>query len=490
MYKRPPKNVERARLFALYSIMTFFVIAIVLALVMVVSNYGYNQATGTFEQRGLVQFASTPSGATIEVDGKALASRSSTKSSVEPGEHTFAVWREGYETWSMTTNIDEGSLVWLNYIRLIPKQRAIDTIRTYDTAVTSTSVAPNNAGLLIQFKPTQASFRYVDITRDAPAGRMIELPQSAYSPSNDDEKAAAKRKAPTFTVDKWDESGRYVMVWLTIGSSKQLIVVDTEEPRKTVNVSREFSLPIESARFSGRSGNILYVISSGTLRRLNVSEGTASRSLASNVAQFDMFDSNTVTYVSKADDDTGERVIGVYRDGDKDVTVLRKVADRNVPVSIAARNYYNTTYTAITEGNKFSLYKGHHDRGMSGLREVATQTLDSPIESLEFNASGSHVLLRTKAGFVSYGIDRELFSKVALDEGVSKELFWIDTMHLGAIINDSLTIRDVDGTNVHELNTAAGSKSAVLSRNGTYMYSFGKSEDGHVTLQRIRMILR
>lgn len=488
MYKQPPKRVQRIRLIALYSAMTVAVVLVVVALVMVVSNYGYNQVTGTFEQRGLVQLASTPSGATIEVDGETLSSKTSTKSSVEPGIHQFVVWREGYETWFLTTPINRGSLVWLNYIRLIPKNRPVEVLGQY-TTVTATSSDPNNEALLVQFDAKKPEFRYVDITRDAPAGRMIQLPKQAYEPANDDEKAAVKRNAPTYSIATWDESGRYVMVWYTIGSSKQLIVLDTEDPTKTVNVSREFSLPVDDARFSGRSGNVLYVTSGGTLRRLNISEGTVSRSLAPDVAQFDVFDSNTVTYVSRPDEETGARTLGVYREGDKEATVLRTVTDREAQVSIVARTYYNTTYTAITEGKHFELYAGHYDRGIDGLTRIANYTLDNSIDVANFNSSGSYVLLRTKAGFASYSIDRSLLTKTALDKGLSSKLFWIDTTHLGMIVDGKLTMRDVDGTNAHELNDA-NDATATLSRNGTYMYSFGMTDDNHITLQRIRMILR
>lgn len=489
MYKQPPKHIQRARLAALYTGMTLAVVLVVTALIMVVSNYGYNRATGTFEQRGLVQFASTPSGATIEVDGTTLSSKTSTKSSVEPGEHLFTVWREGYETWAITTPIDAGTLVWLNYIRLVPKDRQLETLRQYP-AVAATSAAPNNEALLAQFDTSKPDFRYIDITKDAPSGRDIQLPKQVYELTSDDDKAAAKKAAPTYTVDTWDDSGRYVMVWYTVGASRQLVVLDTQEPGKTVNVSREFSLPIDTARFSGRSGNILYVTSGNTLRRLNISEGTVSRSLAQSVAQFDVFDSNTVTYTSLPNEDTGERVVGIYRDGDKEPTVLRTVADKNLPVSIVARTYYGTTYTAITEGKNFELYRGHYDRGIDGLTRVATYTLENDIDTTEFNTAGSYVLLRTKAGFASYGIDRSLLTKVALEEGSSKDMFWIDTMHLGMTVNGKLTMRDIDGTNTYELNPAGGSNTAVLSRNGTYMYSFGRTDDGQVALQRIRMILR
>jgi hypothetical protein len=91
----------------------------------------------------------------------------------------------------------------------------------------------------------------------------------------------------------------------------------------------------------------------------------------------------------------------------------------------------------------------------------------------------------------SYDIDRRLLHRSDVAVGSARDMFWIDSMHLGSIANGELSMRDLDGTNSFTLNPALGDgKSAVLSRNGTYMYSFSAGKDGTVQLQRIRMILK
>ena len=486
MYKKPPKHVQTARLVILYSIMTLAVLSIVTLLVMMVANYGYNKATGTFEQRGLVQFASTPSAATIEIDAAALPSKTSTKSSVTPGEHRFAIWREGYETWISNQYIPEGSLVWLNYIRLVPKELPVTTLHTYETFVDALP-SPTNRSILVQTDTARPEFRFVTIADDEPKGRLLKLPTSTVSATSQEQKT---KTSVTYELDAWDESGRYVTVWRVADKkTKELLVIDTTSPEKSVNVSRTFSIPIGAAEFSGRSGRILYVTVNGSLHKLDIGDGTISRSLISNVAWHAVQDDGTtVAYTTQPDESTGLRTIGVYRDGDESPTVLRTITNESSPVSIASYRYYGDTYTAITEGHDFTLYKGHPDQGLNSLAVVASRTFSSDITSVEFNETGSQLLLRLGDAFASYGIDRRLFSENSLDN--AEDLFWLDAMHLGLAEDGALTMRDIDGSNVMTLNTVGASKvPAVLSRKGTYLYSYLPRDDGRVSFQRVRMIL-
>jgi hypothetical protein len=489
MYKRPPKRIQRARLIALYSGMTLAVICIVAMLVMVVANYRYNGVTGTFEQRGLVQFASVPSGATVEVDTTTLPGKTATKSSVEPGEHRFAVWREGYETWSLTTEIPAGSLVWLNNTRLVPKKRPVEMIHEYDQMAGAVA-SPNSRAIILQLDALRPEFRLVDISHNQPKGQTIALPEQTYRLS-DDELKNSEQPAVRYELGAWDESDRYMIVWRVLGESRELIVLNTESPVESVNVSREFSLPIESAAFSGRSGNILYVKTGGDVRKVDVSGGTITRSLVSSVEQFTLQNTNTVLFTSRPDGTTAARTLGVYRDGDDSPVVLRTVRNQKDTAAIASSTYYGTTYTAIVEGKKMTLYKGHYDRGIDGLTVIASRTFSVPIDSVEFNRTGSHVLMRAGSSFMSYNIDRMLFSQSKLDDGSSADLFWIDAAHLGFIHNGTLTMRDIDGTNVFSLNVARSGtgKAVTLSRNGTFMYSLG-TDSNKPLLQRIRMILQ
>lgn len=489
MYKRPPKHVKRAQLIVLYSAMTIVVVVLVAILGMVVSNYRYNRFTGTFEQRGLVQFASIPSGATVEIDDKTLSSKTPTKYSVKPGVRRFAVWREGYETWILNTDIPAGSLVWLNYARLVPKDRPVEVIRSYEQ-VTATLASPTKRAIITQLDPASPTFRYVDIAHEMPKGHTITLPERLYK-SNEEQAPEAEQPAIRYELLQWDESGRHVMLWQLIGNSRELIVLDTEAPEKSVNVSRELSLPIDQAEFSGRSGKILYVKTGGSIRKVDISGGTISRALVEHAESFSVYDTNTILYVSTPAETTGVRTAGVYRDGDEAPTVLRTAAHKDSVVAIASNDYYDVTYTAIAEGSTIRLYKGHYDNGLAGMELVTTLALSQSVEKIEFNESGSHVLMRAGTTFASYDIERDRLAQNVLEKGASKDLFWLDDAHLGLIVDGSLTMRDIDGSNVFGLNaaTAVPGKSVTLSRNGTYMYSFN-TKDNATSLQRIRMILR
>lgn len=482
MYKRPSKRTQRLQLFALYSVMSVTVVVVVALLVLVVANYGFNRETGTLEQRGLIQFASIPSGANVTIDGSQLSSRTSTKQSVDPGEHSFVIHRDGYEPWKLTTKIPEGSLVWLNYARLVPQKRENQSIGIY-TSVVASSAAPDKKSMILQYDQSLPVFRLIDIARDQPSGKDIILPPALFD-------EPAEGQVPTFSLGSWDEGGRYILVRHTLGDKTDVIVVDTRNPDRSVNVSREFLLPITQAVLSGRSGNILYIVSEGNLRKVDISGGTVSRSLVSNVERFSLYDTNTIAFTAQVHNEgVNSRVAGIYHEGDNEPTILKTVK-QDTPLLVATSTYYGSTYTAIADGAKLTLYKGHYDQGIKGLERITEKTLPAAITHIEFNDVGSYVLARSEMSFTSYSLERKLFSTV--DTPVAaKDLYWLDSMHLGLIVDGVLTMRDIDGTNKHDLTAVSGAHKGVLSRNGTYFYSIGDSADGEmVQLQRFRMILK
>ena len=131
MYKRPSKRAETVRLVLLYTFMTTIILVLVTVLVLVVANYRFNKATGTLEQSSLLQLASTPSNAEVSVDGVSIGQRTSTKYSIDPGEHMIEIKKDQYIPWSKRISVASGSLVWLNYIRLVPHDRPVQTCLLY-----------------------------------------------------------------------------------------------------------------------------------------------------------------------------------------------------------------------------------------------------------------------------------------------------------------------------------------------------------------------
>ena len=188
-------------------------------------------------------------------------------------------------------------------------------------------------------------------------------------------------------------------------------------------------------------------------------------------------------------DGTDLRVAGIYHEGDDAPTVLR-TTNRDTSLSIATSTYYGSTYTAIAEDGKLTIYKGHYDQGFEGLTRVSGRSLPDTVTHVEFNDTGSYVLARSETSFTSFGLERQIFTTVDLPVP-SQGLYWLDTMHLGLFVDGKMTMRNIDGTNVHNLTSSKAGHRGVLSRNGTYFYSIGDTENSEgARLQRFRMILR
>lgn len=67
--------------------MVLSVISIVVVLILITQGYRFNHFDGKLEQGGLVQFNSRPTGATVSVDGMALANRTASKITLSTGPH-------------------------------------------------------------------------------------------------------------------------------------------------------------------------------------------------------------------------------------------------------------------------------------------------------------------------------------------------------------------------------------------------------------------
>ncbi len=489
MYKRPSKRAETVRLVLLYTFMTTIILVLVTVLVLVVANYRFNKATGTLEQSSLLQLASTPSNAEVSVDGVSIGQRTSTKYSIDPGEHMIEIKKDQYIPWSKRISVASGSLVWLNYIRLVPHDRPVQTINTYQT-LTGSLASPDQKNIMLHFEKQSPDLRLVDISGKDPKGQTLILPESLYlDASLSDQEKQAARFNQSFELERWDDSGRYLLVKYTRESQVSYLVVDTQDITKSANISREFSIALSNVRFLGRSGNTLYVISENRLRKLDISGGTISRSLVDGVASFELYEDGDIAYTTVRDE-RGSQSIGVYRDGDASANILQSSTDQSSPLLVALTNYYDTRYAVIAQGKTLTLYKGHYDKGMNGLEKVMTRTMSETITHVDFNKPGSYVLAQAGDSMMSYSIDYNTATDWELKGIPYSSLQWADSIHLLYAQGGQLVMRELDGANSSQLMTTDSRHigATTLSRNGTYMYGISYDSNQY-KLQRIRMVL-
>lgn len=478
------KRKDLYKLVAAYAFMIFAIISIVIVIVMFLLGFRFDTSKGNIEQYAFLQYNSTPSGAVVAVDGKNISSKTPSQSSVPAGKHTITMWRQGYETWSKTVDLKSGTLTWLNYALLVPKDLTVEPVANY-TAMASSLASPEGHDIIIQEKIDLPIYDLVDLSSDTIKTTKLTIPTSAYSGSN------TYGVAHTFQFDRWDEGGRYLTIKHTYGDKFEWLVMDTQDVAATKNITRLLNITTNKVLFSGTSGNLFYALdSSSDIRKLDLSAGTLSRPFVNGASDFNIFE-NIITYNGM--NAAGKQTVGVYRDGDEKSYELRAVSPgQDSQLHIAASNYYNENYVAISEGKKVDILSGSYPNTANGdaasLKIVTSFTADN-IDILSFSPTGEYVMVQSGAYFASFDLEYRMFKSSTIQgSGTVSQMRWLDKNYVWFDRDNNLTIREFDGENVHLINTVVSGQDATLTHNGRFIYSINKTNTGY-QLQRVRMIL-
>lgn len=487
MFRRPTKKQLLIRRVITYAVMVLAVIVIVAGTILFILGYRLDGDKGRLEQGTLVQFDSVPNGADVVIDGKSIHSNTPSKQTVVAGTHEFTVKKSGYQNWSKTLNVKSGTLEWLDYLRLVPKNLPVESVANYQTMY-GEKASPDYKWLMVQEKADTPSFQLVDLRSQQVKTSTITLPATLYSD------ATTEGVTHTFTMESWDDDGRYVIVKHTYKDTSEYIVVDTQNVANSVNVSTLLSISLSELKFSGTSGSTLYGLTDGTVRKLDLSNATISRGLVSNVEDFNLFDNTVISYIGTDPADTTHQVAGVYREGDESPHVLRTVDDVTTPLTIAATQYHGNDFIAISEGLKVTILKGRYpsstDTASASLKPYAEFTVSANVDTTKFSEDGDHLVVQSGLNFTSYEIEykRQTNAVVTTSESTPHTLRWLDDAYLWAVYDGHLSIREFDGTNVHVIMGMEPGFDATLSQNGKYLYGVAKNATGY-QLQRVTMIL-
>jgi hypothetical protein len=488
MFKKPTKKQFIIRRILLSSIATLAVIIIATSAILFMLGYRLDGGKG-LEQGALLQFDSQPSGADVYVDGLNINSRTASKKTVVAGTHSVRMTKTGYQDWNRTLDLDAGTLTWLDYILLVPKELPVQTVTDYEKLVGLT-ISPDSKWALAQEVAATPTFQLVDLRSEEVKISDLSLPTTSYS------EAGTKGVKHSFSMVSWDSGSRYVLVKHLYREQTEWLVVDTQNISQTTNVTRLLSVNFKDLQFAGTSGKTLYGLTTdGAIRKVDVAAGTISRAFVSHVDTFTTFDNSVISYVGVDSNDATKRVAGVFRDGDEAPHVLRSVSSEDVVLKIATGKYFSDDYVAIAEGNIVTILKGRYpsssSQDNSSLADFATLQLTGAVSALSFSPRGDYVVAQSGESFKSYEIEhkRTDVGAVTVPDGEAAEtLQWLDIAHLWNDDGGTLTMRDFNGINVYPIMTVAPGFDASLSQSGRFFYGVGKSDTGY-HLQRVKMIL-
>ena len=489
MFKRPTKKQQLMERIGVSIVAVLTVLVIVTITIMFTLGYRLDGDSGKFEQGALLQFDSKPNGADVWVDGSHAGSKTASKKMVMAGERSIIFSRNGYEDWVRTVDLKSGTLTWLDYARLVPKNRPVESVASFDSAVAGLASVDGKT-YLVQEDLRVADFVIIDLRSEKVKSSTISLPANLISDGQFD--LTEDTLAPVeYRAVKWDNGGRYVLVSATQGDAKEWLVLDVQDVLASRNISRSLSVDISEADFVGNDGRTLYaLLADKTIRKLDLGNLTISRALVSRVDSFAIdYESKIISYVGVDPADEARKVAGVYRDGDASGHVLRGTIT-GAPLRIDATAYHGSIFYAISEGGSVTILRGDYPRSESDLSKLAnrdTISLDTSVSNLSFSPTGRFLVAQADSSYASYEVEHRRIKTLALDEAETT-MKWLDEAYLWNNIGDKLKIRDFDGSNSHEIMKSTAGFDSTLSQNGRFMYTLNKQENG-LALQRVKMIL-
>lgn len=489
MFKQPTKKQFIIRRIILSSLATLTVLGIATITILSMLGYRLDNDNGRLEQGALLQFDSSPGGATVYVDGINTGSRTASKQTVMAGTHTVNMVRSGYVKWSRTLSVEAGTLNWLDYALLVPTKRTVKQVAEYDS-LASLKFSPDRKWALIQEDVASGSFVLADLRSESVKTSPLNLPAESYSD------ATTEGVVHSFSIDSWDAGGRYALLKHAFKDSTEWLVVDTQNAQQTTNLTTLLGVGFRDVKFAGTNGKVLYGLTDdGTLRKVDLSAATISRAFVSHVESFNIFDKTILSYVGIDSADATKRVAGVYRDGDESPHVLLTAASLDSTVQIATGKYSSDNYVVFAENDEVTILKGRYpnssSQGSGSLARFASFKLGGAVSAVSFSEDGDYVLAQSGASFKSYELEHRRLNTgmVAATDGVATtSLKWLDMAQVWSDDDGSVTMRDFDGSNVVSIMKVAPGFDATLSQNGRFLYGVGKTDTGYA-LQRVNMIV-
>ena len=486
MHRHPSKRKQLLQRIVVYSGMSVAVVALVVVLLFVVQGYRLNREDGRIEQGSLMQFDSKPNGADVSIDGIPLGSKTASKATVSSGSHFVTMNKEGYRQWQKSVNIAPGAVLWLNYSRLIPVDVQVEKVADF-TQVDGGLASPDNKWMAVKENHVNATISLFDVSREEVKTNTIEIPATDYT-------APAVGKGQNFSLETWDPSSRYLLVRHTYNDGAfEWLVVDTENPSQTKNITRLLGVTMSKVVFSGNN-NILYVQTDNDVRRVDVGAATLSRPLIGNVAEFTVHDRNTLVFATFNDPQAGgTRSVGYYEDGAEKPHTLRSYNDDGkTPLHIALDKYFGDVYIAIAYGETIDIMTGRlpaDQEEMAKMTSVISFTQSTGVDFLDMRTNGRFVTVQKGNDVQVYDLELKNLTKTTLKGSpTTKKVGWLDGYNLWSNLDGTLRLYEFDGANQQDIMPALTGQTVSLSPDGTFLYGITSGENNKTYLTRARLI--
>lgn len=482
MNRAAEKRKKRIQLTFIYFLMVSTVVGVTAILVLITQGYRFNKYDGKIGQGGLVQFNSDPGGASVTVDSITLGTSTPHRVTLTSGKHTITMKKKGFRDWQKNVTVRPGSVLWLNYAKLIPsdiKATAVMDFEKVDDSITSKS----QKSMVILPDSTQPVLYHANLDRDTPVLKEIQIDMQVAT-------VPAIGEAQHFKLEKWDYDGRNILIKHTYGDEKvEWLVVDTQGPNRVINVNTAFpELKVNKIEFTMGNNQGLYVVNDlGELYELDIIGGTQSKAILSGVRDFNQYDNSTVVYSTQPDPATGRVSVGYLTRGNEKPRIVRTYPAGTTNHRLDIGKYYGQVYYALTHDNKMEILTGNLPASGASSDLTLVNVAEVNLPDNQTFASGfslkenRFVFAQSSVGIVSYDLELLKSSTVNFSTATDRSIVWVDKFHFVSQVGSDLRLSEFDGQNTHSISSGDHRQAYALKESGKYFYNF-VSKEGKVTL--------
>lgn len=428
------KKRQTLKVLLVEAFMSLAVLVTVVVLVLVVSGYSIG-SDYKLEQGGLLKVDSEPTGISVIVDGEKLGDTNFSRV-VSSTEHEVILEKEGYDTWKKKVNVSKGLLYHLRYPRLFLKERTKEHVRDFE-GIEFASVSPDrNTMFLIE---DNLNWSLLDLRSEKTNKKSIDT-----SFLSEVTKLEVKQVL-------WSRNGKRIILEAMVNELHKWLYVDFDNVGNCYDLSGMFSVDFERVLPLDDSANELLAYSNKELFRIDIPKKVLSASLAKNVDDYYSFMNSNIVFVA-------DNAVWLLRNSEKE-----KIMSLDVPVRIAAVNFYNDKYLVVYKNDSLTIYEGDE------LRKVLEEKIEINLDNLRIMDGIGYVVARD--GNTINAVDMESM-KLNVWKVDADSLGWLDKYLIYAVSNGALSVYDFDGQNKRQLSEGVDHNYPVTITDNKWLYYF------------------
>lgn len=483
------KKLHRIWVVVASILMTLAVILIVAVTTLLALGYNFNGKV--IQQTGVMQLHTTPTGATVTIDGKTEFFRSNLSVELAPGEHQLVLTRDNYDAWEKTISIHSGYVFRLYYPRLFLSERPTEVMAKLPADLEFYSVAPNRKGILYA-EQNALTWTYIDASGNTLATTTIELGQVLGEDfiNADDQKVA--HFAGEVVSLEWNNDGSRVLAAIRQNEITTWFLLNLKEINTSVNLTQAFAMDFERITLASDSADRLFAFENGNLRSISVGTMALSRVLLDHIESYSN-NGTTLAYVQNLDgqrnvgtfeinDDGGVRIVEIgtevfseasNADGTETSESIADDWGDQSQVRVAISEYYGDEYLAVVSGKHIRFYGGTFPTYGAEAKISETLplleefTLDFTPTRVEASPDSEYFLFADGTNLAVVDTYDNTLSTYAAP---SANYDWFDDGMLYATTGEELKVWDFDGANQRTLATKVAERPVLNSENDRFVY--------------------